>query len=165
MKTSELIKIIKEALLPEIEAIVTKRVAAAAKKIIQENRKRTKPTANSSLTSIMQERPEPNPYEVQGKKKLPPKQYTKNKMLNNILNETADQAREWKNINSQEYTSDVAKSFKAANPSEAFGGKLTAQQMIPEDRQGRQIPDALAKALTKDYSSMVNSETFKKRGA
>ena len=165
MKKSELIEIIKEALLPEIEKIVTKRVAAAAKKIIQENRKRTKPAVKSSLTSIMHERPEPNPYEVQGKKASKAKQYTKNKMLNNILNETADQAREWKNINSKEYTSDMAKSFRAANPKDALGGKPSAEQMMPEDRQGRQIPDALAKALTKDYSAMVKSETFKKRGA
>jgi hypothetical protein len=167
MKKSELIQAIKEALLPEIETIVTKRVAAAAKKIIQEQKKNKPLVAKHetpSLGSLMSE--EKNPYEVQAKKTYTKKEFTKNGMLNDILNETAQQAQEWKTMNAGEYTSDMAQNFRAANPMEAFNpGPPTAQQMVPEDRQGRPIPDAVANALTKDYSALVKSAAFKKRGA
>ena len=63
-----------------------------------------------------------------------------------------------------EHTSDMAKNFRAANPMDAFGGgKPSAQQMAPDDRQGRDIPDAVAAALTKDYSALVKSDSFNKR--
>ena len=169
MKKSELIKAIKEALIPEIEKIVSKKVNLAAAKIIMENRKSSKPTViqdTTSLGSLMSE--EKNPYEVQAKqpsKKYAPKEFTKNEMLNSILNETAEQAQEWGNMGGNEYTSNMAQNFRAANPMEAFSGKMTAQQMAPADRQGRHIPDAVANALTKDYSALVKSAAFKKRGA
>ena len=81
MKKSELIKAIKEALIPEIEKIVSKKVNLAAAKIIMENRKSSKPTViqdTTSLGSLMSE--EKNPYEVQAKqpsKKYAPKEFTK----------------------------------------------------------------------------------------
>ena len=169
MKKSELIQAIKEALLPEIEKIVKKRVTLAAAQIIKENRKAVKPTAKeqtTSLTSLMNEQPTSNPYEVQGKQKGYEKQtFIKgNEMLNDMLNETAQQAQEYKSMGGADYTSDMAKNFKAANPMSAFGnGKPTVDNMIPDDRRGRDIPDAVASALTKDYSKLVKSDAFNKR--
>ena len=167
MKKSELIQSIKEALLPEIEKIVKKRVNLAAAKIIQENRKGVKTNVvnnKTSLTSLMNEKSKPNPYEVQGKKSYTKQTFIKgNDMLNEMLNETAEQAQEYKQMGAGDFTSDMAKNFRAANPMDAFGGKPSAAQMVPDDRRGRQIPDALANALTKDYSSLVKSDAFNKR--
>ena len=163
MKKSELIKAIQEALLPEIDKMLTKKVAAAAKKIIQENRKNAKPVIEKepdvSLSTLMKEQNESNPVASTFKKKT----FTKNKMLNSILNETAEQQQEWKMMNGGEYTSNMAQAFQSANPMSAFEQKPTVQNMVPEDRQGRNIPDAVASALTKDYSALVKSDAFNKR--
>jgi len=168
MKKSELIQTIKEALIPEIEKIVTKRVNIATAQIIRENRKSAKPAiqkTETSLSSLMSEKSEPNSYEVRGEKSYTKQTFVKgNDVLNDMLNETAQQAQEYKTMGGGEYTSDMAKNFRAANPMDAFGGgKPTADQMIPDDRRGRDIPDALATALTKDYSSLVKSDSFNKR--
>ena len=40
---------------------------------------------------------------------------------------------------------------------ETFGRKPTVQQMIPQDRQGRQIPESLSKVLTRDYTDLVKA--------
>lgn len=164
MKKSELILAIKEALLPEIEKIVTKRVAAAAKKIIQEQRRSKPRVVNSdttSLSTLMSE--DPIATKSAPQKKYAKKKFTANGMLNDILNETAGQMKDYKTMGGGEYTSNMAQNFAAANPASAFDAKPTANQMVPEDRQGRQIPDAVAAALTKDYSQLVKSDSFTKR--
>ncbi|HAI40048.1 MAG TPA: hypothetical protein DCM40_19125 [Maribacter sp.] len=168
MKKSELIQAIKEALIPEIEKIVKKRVNLAAAQIIKENRKTTKPKVvnhDTSLASLMSEESQPNPYEVQGKKSYTKKTFIKgNSLLNDMLNETAEQQQEYKSMGGGDYTSDMAKNFRAANPMSAFGEtKPTVDNMIPDDRRGRQIPSAVANALTKDYSALVKSDAFQKR--
>jgi chromosomal replication initiation ATPase DnaA len=168
MKKSELIQAIKEALIPEIEKIVKKRVNLAAAQIIKENRKSSKPAVEkttTSLTSLMNEKSAPDPNEIRANDGYTKQTFIKgNDMLNDMLNETAQQAQEYKQMGAGEYTSDMAKNFRAANPMDAFGsGKPTAQQMIPDDRRGRDIPDALANALTKDYSALVKSPSFNKR--
>ena len=113
----------------------------------------------------MNEQPTSNPYEVQGKKQGYEKQeFTKNNVLNDILNETAQQAQEYKTMGGGEYTSNMAQNFKAANPMSAFNqGKPTVETMVPDDRRGREIPDAVANALTKDYSKLIKSDAFSKR--
>jgi hypothetical protein len=168
MKKSELIQAIKEALIPEIEKIVKKRVNLAAAQIIKENRKYSKPAVekrDTSLSSLMNEKSAPSPSEVEGNTSYTKQTFIKgNDMLNDMLNETAQQAQEYKQMGAGDYTSDMAKNFRSANPMSAFGsGKPTAEQMIPDDRRGRDIPDALANALTKDYSSLVKSDSFNKR--
>jgi hypothetical protein len=164
MKKSELITAIKEALLPEIEIIVTKKVAAAAKKIIQEQRKNTPKVVDRGTPSLGQLMNDTSDQrEVKAERKYSKKQFAKNGILNDILNETAGQMKEYKSMGGGEYTSDMAQNFAAANPASAFDTKPSADQMVPEDRQGRQIPDAVANALTKDYSALVKSDAFTKR--
>tara|TARA_R110001592_G_scaffold193762_3_gene441058 strand:- start:1759 stop:2280 length:522 start_codon:yes stop_codon:yes gene_type:complete len=171
MKKSELIQSIKEALLPEIEKIVKKRVNLAAAQIIKETRKSSKPrvqnanTSTTSLASLMNEDSTPAPTKMRGNPSYTKQTFIKgNDVLNDMLNETAQQTQEYKTMGGGEHTSDMAKNFRAANPMDAFGGgKPTAQQMVPDDRQGREIPDAVAAALTKDYSSLVKSDSFNKR--
>jgi len=167
MKKSELIQAIKEALLPEIEKIVKKRVTLAAAQIIKENRKSAKPSVEkhtSSLSSLMNEQPTSNPYEVQGKKQgYKKKEFTSNGVLNDILNETAQQEQEWKSMNGAEFTSNMAQSFQAANPMSALqSGPPTVDQMIPADRRGREVPTDVANALTKDYSALMKAINKKK---
>ena len=167
MKKSELITAIKEALLPEIESIVKKRVNLAAAQIIREgrNRKSTTPVVkkqDTSLASLMNEQPDqiPTKNNVMYKKQM----FAKDNVLNDILNETAQQSQEYKSMGGGDYTSNMAQNFAAANPTSALNqGKPSAEQMIPDDRRGRDIPDAVAAALTKDYSSLVKSDSFNKR--
>jgi len=165
MKKSELIKAIKEALIPEIESIIKKRVNIATAQIIKENRKSIIAPANqqdTSLTSLMNE--ESAPKSVSKTSTYEKQTFTKDNVLNEILNETAQQTQEYKAMGGGEYTSNMAKNFAAANPASAFNpGKPSAAQMIPDDRRGRDIPDALAAALTKDYSALVKSDSFNKR--
>ena len=177
MKKSELIQAIKEALLPDIERIVKKRVNLAAAQIIKENRKSSKSIITkatpipadviqqTSLASLMSEDSTPTSAETQGNKSYAKQTFIKgNDVLNDMLNETAQQTQEYKTMGSGEHTSDMAKNFRSANPMDAFGSsKPTAQQMAPDARQGRDIPDAVAAALTKDYSSLVKSDSFNKR--
>ena len=42
-------------------------------------------------------------------------------------------------------------------------GPTTIQEMVPADRQGAPIPDAVSKALTRDYSGLMKAVN-KKRG-
>ena len=177
MKKSELIQAIKEALLPDIEKIVKRRVNLAAAQIIKENRKSPKPTVKNavpistdmiqqtSLASLMNEDSTLAHQEARGNNGYTKQTFIKgNDVLNDMLNETAQQTQEYKTMGGGEHTSDMAKNFRAANPMDAFGGgKPSAQQMAPDDRQGRDIPDAVAAALTKDYSALVKSDSFNKR--
>ena len=172
MKKSELIKAIKEALLPDIEKIVKKRVNLAAAQIIKESRRNAKPiikelskSVDTSLASLMNDEPTPAPNKQSSPSNYKKQTFIKgNDMLNDMLNETAQQTQEYKTMGGGEHTSDMAKNFRAANPMDAFGGgKPSAQQMAPDDRQGRDIPDAVAAALTKDYSALVKSDSFNKR--
>ena len=65
-------------------------------------------------------------------------------------------------MNGTDFTSDMAQSFRAANPMDAFGGgKPTAQQMMPDDRKGAAVPASLEKALTRDYSDLVKAMSKK----
>jgi len=41
-------------------------------------------------------------------------------------------------------------------------GAPSIQEMVPMDRQGAQIPDAVSKALTRDYSGLIKA--IKKKG-
>tara|TARA_R110000737_G_C14570767_1_gene484030 strand:- start:843 stop:1349 length:507 start_codon:yes stop_codon:yes gene_type:complete len=98
--------------------------------------------------------------------------YTKNTMLNNILNETAGQLRE--NVEEVEYPTMGGKSFSAPNAHtfsrDSLAAKMgygnptttpTVEEMIPNtdvrgrSSQGMQVDAGVAKALTRDYSELV----------
>ena len=120
---------------------------------------------------------------VERRARRPKKQvkYTKNKMLNDILNETAGDLQSntvdyddgYRTIGNETLTSNNAQGFDrdslaaklgygGANPS----GTPSIQDMVPKtdtrgmSNQGVQVDDAVAKALTRDYSDLVKK--FKK---
>ena len=108
------------------------------------------------------------------------KQYTKNKMLNAILNETAgeiatgnaprlaNEAGGYDTMGGQTYTANKAQTFDRNSLAAKMGygdvapqGTPSLQEMIPStDIRGlssndTQVTDGVAKALTRDYSELV----------
>lgn len=96
-------------------------------------------------------------------------EYTKNSTLNELLNETANDMQAYPTAGRQLSAADAVggKSALAAAmglPSlNQNAGPTTIQEMVPADRQGAPIPDAVSKALTRDYSGLMKAVN-KKRG-
>jgi len=119
---------------------------------------------------------------VERRAKAPKKQqqFTKNKMLNDILNETAGEVRnhtpesiDYEAMGGGTFTSNNAQSFdKTALANKLGYGNINSNstpslnEMVPTvdtrgmSNQGVQVDDAVAKALTRDYSDLV--KRFKK---
>jgi hypothetical protein len=100
-----------------------------------------------------------NPYE-QGKatstKKRQSVEFTKDPVLNKILNETANE--EWKTMGNKTFTdgrSGMAAMMGLNTPDQTFGAKPTIAQMLPNDRKHIQVSDEMADILTKDYSALL----------
>ena len=88
--------------------------------------------------------------------------FVKDSMLNDILNETANNPSEWPTMGNKTLTSRdaVANSLGIGNPDQLFGGnngKPTAHQMLPNDRKHVEIKPEIEQALTRDYSSLVKA--------
>ena len=49
------------------------------------------------------------------------------------------------------------------SPDEMFGGKPTLEQMLPEDKKRVEVPEAIEKALTRDYSDLMKAMNKKQR--
>ena len=98
--------------------------------------------------------------------KFDKKNYAKNPLLNDILNETANAPIKTINggpLTSQDAVGGIRNKFtEAMNPDKDFGGQPTAQEMVPEDKKHIPIPDYIQNALTKDYSSLVKAMDKKK---
>ena len=113
------------------------------------------------------------------------KQYTKNKMLNDILNETAGdiasgntsrityEDSEYPTMGGQPMTANNAPTFDRNSLAAKLGygdvnptGTPSVQEMLPKtdvrgmSTHGAPVDDAVAKALTRDYSELVKK--FKK---
>ena len=59
--------------------------------------------------------------------------------------------------------SSLAASMGMGSMDQAFGGKPTAQQMAPTDRQHIEVPKEVEKALTRDYSDLMKVINKKKK--
>ena len=57
----------------------------------------------------------------------------------------------------------MAQAMGMQSMEQAFGGKPSVQQMVPQDRQGREIPEHVSSALTKDYSALLKAVDEKKK--
>ncbi len=100
----------------------------------------------------------------------PDVEYTKNATLNELLNETANDMKAYPTAGGRTLTAADAIGGKgqlaAAMGLPSLGqngGPATVQEMVPADRQGAPIPDAVSKALTKDYRGLMKAIN-KKRG-
>ena len=94
--------------------------------------------------------------------------YTKNGTLNELLNETANDMKAYKTAGRPLTAADAVggkASLAASMGMPALNqnaGPATIQEMVPVDRQGAPIPDAVSKALTKDYRGLMKAINKKK---
>ncbi len=160
MKKNEFVKLIRETVSREVR----RAVRAELKEILNPADNSVK-TFNEQIQNgmQMQQQAEASPQEQV--------KYTSNGTLNEILNETATAMK-------------GPKSFPTAGrpltAADAVGGKsslaaamglptlnqnagpISEREMIPADRQGAPIPNAVSKALTRDYSGLMKAINKKK---
>jgi len=154
MKKTEFINLIKEAIIPDIRKVVREELSMLTKdkpnhsKVMNHGMKMSE-LADSNLV----------------KKITKKKKFAKDNNLNNILNETAlemSDSEEYKTLGSKPFTGNMAQAM-GMNPDEMFGDhKASAESMIPEDKKHIQVPEAVQKALTRDYSQLVKAMDKKK---
>ena len=158
MKKNEFVKLIRE--------VVRKEVRYAVR---TELREALNPPDNSVQTFNEQINDSVQRYQTAERAPIKQQKYSNNEMLNGILNETA---------NSMNAVPTAGRPLTAADAvggrgslAAAMGlpslnqnaGPTTIQEMVPADRQGAPIPDAVSKALTRDYSGLMKAVN-KKRG-
>ena len=155
MKKSELVKIIREAVRAEIKVVL--------KEIL--GTKKSKITEFSNVMSHAE-----TLFKPKKTKKIVKQQFTENSVLNDVLNETANQT-EWPTMGGKTISANSAPAGKSGlaaamglgNMDETFGGKPSAQQMLPADRQHVSVPKDVEKALTRDYSDLMKVINKKKK--
>tara|TARA_R100001129_G_scaffold100276_1_gene68591 strand:+ start:1092 stop:1550 length:459 start_codon:yes stop_codon:yes gene_type:complete len=144
MKKSDLVKIIREAVRAEVKAVLK-----------EEFGKKT--STNEEFSSMMSHAD--NLFNGNKSKQS----FTKNPVLNDVLNETANEA--WPTMGGKTLNANHAQGGKAGlaammgmqAPDQMFGGKPTAQQMAPDDRKHVEVPEEVGKALTRDYSKLMKA--------
>ena len=160
MKVSEFTKIMRK--------IIREEVRAAIKAELNEASKSKEPSSHEIINHGL------NLHE--NVEKFDKKNYSKNSMLNEILNETANtttnlgigsnkdpETLEGAPFTSKDAVTGIRSKFaEAMNMDSDFGGKPTAQEMLPDDKKHVQVPDYIQNALTKDYSGLVKAMDKKK---
>tara|TARA_R100001015_G_C4635346_1_gene204791 strand:+ start:3673 stop:4134 length:462 start_codon:yes stop_codon:yes gene_type:complete len=151
MKASDLVKIIRKVVKEEISLAIRKELRPIIKEV---KTKAVKRVAKKPVSKVQS------------------KSFTSDNTLNSILNETAQQiasenGSDWPTMGNGQMTSQDARNGLASlmgmnDPNQMFGGQPSAQQMIPDDRKGAPVPEALEKALTRDYSELVKAMDIKK---
>lgn len=152
-----------------LEVIVRKVVREELKPIIAEVKKSSKPVIKET-TSKKRVKKDPLNVEHIFEEKVSQKQtFTKNSMLNDLLNETANDG-DWRNMDSM-YTSQQAQGFNRAQMAEMLGygdGVATPQNMTPNvgpDGEPMNVNlegTAVGEALTRDYSGLMKAINAKK---
>jgi len=155
MKKSDLIKI--------IELVVRKEVKKQVNEIfIKENK--------SSLKSLT---PKPKKKVVQKKE---PVQYTENKLLNDVLNETVGLSKgdsemdEYPTMGGGVFDSSRATELLGYGESMMMGGDKETQRKVAAVQTmkqagvtSEQVPESLVNALTRDYSDLMKHDKFKSK--
>ena len=101
------------------------------------------------------------------KNNKPQESFSSNPMLNEALQETAES---WPTMGNRDLTAKDAAAGRAGlaavmgmqSPEEMFGGKPSAQEMIPQDKQHVDVPEEISAALTRDYSDLMKAIDKKK---
>ena len=154
MKKSDLIKI--------IELVVRKEVKKQVNEIfIKENK--------SSLKSLA---PKTKPKKVQKKETV---EYTSNKELNKVLNETVglskgDEMEEYPTMGGGTFDSSRATELLGYGDSMMMGGDKETQRKVAAVQTmkqagvtSEQVPESLVNALTRDYSDLMKHDKFKSK--
>jgi|TARA_R110000822_G_scaffold43522_5_gene117420 hypothetical protein len=166
MSTSKkLLEIIKKAVREEVRTVVREEL----KEALGTKKELTPEHIKHGMSLAEMANSPKNPYE-QGttakKKKRKTVEFTKDPVLNKILNETANE--EWKTMGGGTFTNGkagMASAMGLQSPEQMFGGKPTVEQMLPNDRKHVQVSDDMAEILTKDYSELMKKvdENAKKK--
>ena len=95
--------------------------------------------------------------------------YTKNKVLNEVLNETANTADEWETLGDKTFTTDSMQSILQKSYSEVIetqgNNSVIDNEMISDTGVAPdQIPDYIKNALSRDYSDLIGAIDKKKNG-
>ena len=96
--------------------------------------------------------------------------YTKNKVLNELLNETAYASDEWETMGSETFTTDSMQSILNKSYSGMMNGGEKATPNVMDDemlvnsgvKNRDAIPEHITKALTRDYSDLMKHIDKKK---
>ena len=149
-----------------LEVIVRKVVREELKPIIAEVKKSSKPVIKETTSKKRVVKKDPlNVDHIFEERTTQHQTFTKNSMLNDMLNETAESG-EWRNMDSM-YTSNQAQGFDRAHMASALG--YGEQSVIPTtDIDNKPVDMAtlqssgVADALTRDYSQLMKTINAKK---
>jgi hypothetical protein len=126
-----------------IRNIVREEVAMAINEVITE------------LKQPIQQVSKPKPKVVEGKE--PYKKYSKNAVLNDILNETA-QGEEWKTLGDEKFTTDRMGDIMNKSYGDMMTSKPSADQMIiSSGGDPNSANDTIKNVLNRDYSGVVKA--------
>lgn len=158
-KSKKLLEIIKKAVREEVRTAVREElneVLGTKKQLTSEH------IAHGMSLTDMAGAPK-NPYEQgvkQNKKKSTQFEYTKDPVLNKVLNETANSKESWPTMGNKTFGGADGKAGLASmmgmqSPDQMFGGKPTVEQMLPSDRKHVEVSEDMADILTRDYSDLM----------
>ena len=124
-----------------------------------------------AIQEVITELKQPTQSQPQPKKIIEKKSFTKNSVLNDVLNETA-QDGEYKTMGGGTYTSDRVHELMGGNPMMANTeqGKEKRRQvgavesLKAQGVSSEQVGDDVVNALTRDYSGLMKAINKKKDG-
>ena len=98
--------------------------------------------------------------------------YTKNKVLNELLNETAHSSDEWETMGGETFTTDSMRSILNKSYGGMMNGGEKATPNVMDDemlvnagvRNREDVPEHITKALTRDYSELMGAINKKSIG-
>ena len=95
--------------------------------------------------------------------------YTKNKVLNEVLNDTANSVDEWETLGDKTFTTDSMQSILQKSYSDMIGtqgnNSVIDNEMISDTGVAPdQMPDYIKNALSRDYSDLMGAIDKKKNG-
>ena len=104
-----------------------------------------------AIKEVITELKQPSESNPQPKKIVEKKSFTKNSVLNDVLNETA-QDGDWKTLGGGEFTSDRMNELIGKQ----YGGMMNTTQQIPSS-------DPMSQFLNKDYREVLNKAEQKQQ--
>ena len=145
-------KLNKDKLNQLIRTIVREEVAMAIHEVVTELKQPTKTKVTDNVKS------------QKVKKVVHEKKYTDNSILNDVLNETA-QDEEWKTMGGGTYDSSKANEILSSNYGGMMDEKPSADQMVASmGVSPEQVPNDVKDALTRDYSGLMKAIDKKRMG-
>lgn len=187
MKKSELLKIMKEYLNKEVRRIIREEIGLTEiRKIVREEIEIAMGLKSNQLelqdqinvNKQIESQMEKSKQAENTSKKYEYQSFVKDSLLNDILNETAE---DMVSKSKPQFVNEIHNKMGMEEEWSTLGMKTTAdvdnpliphvaqsqeqvsvREMLPADRKGADVPDFLEKALTKDYSKLINMEP--KRG-